>query len=85
MKKLKFLILSAAIVMGIGGAWATKPCSICEYYDQYRLVNGAYVYAGTYGVTYICSGSTGICTYYRPTASSGYVPCQVGDYFQIVP
>ena len=83
MKKWKLLLLSVAIATGIGGAFATTKCQICEYYEQYRLYNGSYVSAGTYGVDFICINSAGVCTYYKPSPSSPYYVCRTGQYFPI--
>jgi hypothetical protein len=86
MKKWKLILVSAAIAVGIGGAFASKAkeCQLCSYYDQYRLWNGAYVYAGEEGVDYACVSGGGVCTYYKPTLSSPYYPCQTGSFYQLL-
>jgi hypothetical protein len=86
MKKWKVIFLSIAIVVGIGGAFASNfsRCGICGYYDQYRLYNGGYVLVlGEEGVTYACVGGAGTCTYYRPTLSSPYLPCKYGIFYEL--
>jgi hypothetical protein len=84
MKKIKLIMLSIAIAAGIGGAFAfTGKCQSCQFYDQYYLNNGSYVPAGTLGVTYICTSSSDICTYYKPYPSSPYLPCQTGSYLSL--
>ena len=83
MKKWKLFFVSIAIALGIGGAFATNKSRICEYYEQYVLVNGVYVSAGTYGIDYVCFNGPGICTFYKPTPSSPYYPCRTGEYYQI--
>jgi hypothetical protein len=82
MKKWKVIFISIAIVMGIGGAFASdfKEGLICGYYEQYIYMNGTYVLAGEQDVDYACVGGVGICTYYRPTLLSGYLPCHFGIY-----
>lgn len=85
MNKWKLLLVSTAIAVGIGGAFAsnTRERQLCEYYDQYVLWNGAYVLAGIYGQDFICLSGGGVCTYYRPSLSSGYLPCRTGVYYHL--
>ena len=86
MKKWKVIFLSIAIVVGIGGAFASNfsTCRICAYYDQYRQVNGTYVLVdGDEGEGYACIGGVSICTYYKPLPSSPYLPCQIGIYYPL--
>jgi len=87
MKKWKILFISIAIVVGIGGAFASnyKTCDICVYYDQYWLHNGTYQYAGEEGVDYACVGTAGICTYYKPGMSSPWTYCQFGAFYPLYP
>jgi hypothetical protein len=86
MKKWKLLFISIAIVMGIGGAFASNSsskCAPCSYANQYILWNGTYVFAGEEGVDYGCVGGAGVCTYYKPGLGSPYMPCQYGFYTPI--
>jgi hypothetical protein len=85
MNKWKLFLVSTAIAVGIGGAFASnyKTCDLCVYYDQYKLEGGTYVWAGTYGQDYICLSGGGVCTFYRPSISSPYIPCRTGVYFEI--
>jgi hypothetical protein len=80
MKKWKVIFISIAIAMGIGGAYASyKQDGICSYYVQYRYINGAMTQIdGEQGLDWDCIGGVGICTYYQPSPSSGYLPCHVG-------
>ncbi|AEV99402.1 hypothetical protein A4D02_26560 [Niastella koreensis] len=81
MKKWKVIFISIAIVVGIGGAYASyKQDGICSFYIQYRYTGGTYVPAGEEGIDYACVGGIGICTYYQPSPSSGYLPCHFGFY-----
>lgn len=81
MKKWKVLFISIAIVMGIGGAFASNNRKlICEYYIQFRYTGGMWVQLGEQGVDYDCVDGVGICTYYKPFPSSPYLPCHIGIY-----
>ncbi|OQP46243.1 hypothetical protein A4H97_31260 [Niastella yeongjuensis] len=85
MKKWKLLFISIAIVMGIGGAFASSltNCRTCKSAVQFIPWNGTFVYAGEEGVDYACVGGAGICTYYKPGLGSPYLPCQFGFYYPI--
>jgi|GEM_PF-869122 len=85
MKKLKVLFISIAIVMGIGGAFASyKQKVICEYYNQYRYTGGAWVQVvGQQGLDWDCVDGVGICTYYKPYPSSPFLPCHVGIFYSL--
>jgi hypothetical protein len=86
MKKIKFGLISIAIVGAIVGAFATTNFKApCEYMDQYVNINGTWTYAGTYGLDYYCVGSVGICTWYKPWPSSDWTPCRAGSYFPLSP
>lgn len=84
MKKVKVILITIAIVSALSIAWATRPCDICEFSQQYYRMGGGYVEAGVYGDNYICwdiAGST--CTYYKPNPVSQpnfYLPCRSGVY-----
>jgi hypothetical protein len=79
MKKLKWTLMSAAVVLGIGGAFATRPHYDCSNDVQYYYAGGVYSLAGVEGVTYICAAGSGTCTYYTNDQITFY-PCQVGSY-----
>ncbi|HET6256946.1 MAG TPA: DUF6520 family protein [Puia sp.] len=73
MKKIKWTILTFAILLSVGGAFASRP---------HALLSGLYYYNGTgympvvgqEGVTYVCESSPLTCTY---TLSGGvYTPYQ---------
>jgi len=70
MKKIKWTILTIAILFSIGGAFASRPHALVSglyYYD-----GSGYMPAGQLGVTYVCETSSNICTY---TYSGGvYTP-----------
>ncbi len=79
MKKLKWTLLSAAILVGVSGAFGTRPQFDCSNDTQYYLLGGTYSLAGTEGVNYICTSGTGTCTYYTDDGLT-YFPCQSGVY-----
>jgi len=83
MKKIKLILISTAIVLAVGTAFATRPCAACEYAQQYVYTMGAYVEAGEYGYDYACVSEPGICTYYKPSPilqPNYYAPCRLGSY-----
>lgn len=84
MKKWKVIFISIAIVVGIGGAFASNNRKdICSYYSQFRYTGGAWVNVGEEGVDYACVGGIGICTYYKPFPSSPYLPCHIGIFYSL--
>jgi hypothetical protein len=85
MKKIKMGLMAVVILLGIGGAFATKPTEFCELEVQYYY-NGSYQEAGEFGTTYYCAGGSGVCTYWKPypvTQPNYYQACKVGMYFPI--
>lgn len=83
--KLKIILIGLAIVLAIGGAFATKT-DYCEGFPQYRKVGGAYVPAGEWGYNYICWDLGGVCTYYKPSPFvEVYYPCKTGAIEVIIP
>jgi hypothetical protein len=85
MKKWKLLFISIAVVVGIGGAFASNydHGRFCGYYNQFRFTNGTFVDVGEEDVNYACVAGIGICTYYKPTPSSPYLPCHIGLYYPL--
>jgi hypothetical protein len=79
MKKIKWTLMSAAVVLGIGGAFATRPHFDCSNLTQYYYAGGGYSQAGIEGVNYICTSGSATCTYYT-TDGLTYYPCQAGVY-----
>jgi hypothetical protein len=86
MRKVKLALIAAAVVISIGGAFASKSrCALCEGYTQFHKVNGGYVEAGEYGYDYGCWQLPGTCTYYKPdpiNQPNYYAPCRAGVYGQ---
>lgn len=79
MKKIKWILLSSAIILSVSGAFATRPQFDCSNDTQYYLAGGTYNLAGTEGVNYVCSQGSGTCTYYTEDGVTFY-PCQPGTY-----
>lgn len=79
MKKIKWTIMSLAIIFSICAAFATRPKFDCSQVTQYYYTGGTYMPAGSYGVNYICVGGSTTCTYYTPNMINFY-PCQLGSY-----
>jgi hypothetical protein len=75
MNKIKWTILTSAILFSICSAFATRshaPLSSLYYYD-----GSGYALAGEEGVTYVCETSSNVCTY---TYSGGvYTPYQTSS------
>ena len=85
MRKIKILLISAAVVTAVSSALAGRINPLCEDYPQYYLSGGSYLPAGRYGVDYICWSTAGVCTYYLPDPSqpSQFWPCRTGAFLKI--
>jgi hypothetical protein len=87
--KIRYILISLAIVMAIGGALATKAGSkadYCDYLPQYHKVGSTYVPAGEFGYNYYCWDLGGVCTYYKPNPFvEVYYPCKTGEFETIYP
>lgn len=85
--KIKFIFIGLAILLAIGGAFASKERKdVCEYYTQYRKLGSTYVEAGEYGSDFVCLNSSGVCTYYKPNpVVEVYLPCHTGAFTPIFP
>jgi hypothetical protein len=79
MKKMKWMIMTLVVCLSIGGALATTPQGDCRFQQQYYLTGGAYMPAGTYGVTYLCDAAINTCTY-TTDGFGNYFPCRSGAY-----
>jgi hypothetical protein len=79
MKKIKLTLMSTAILLSIGGAFATKHHLDCRYAQQYFYNGVGYMpISGELGTTYLCMDVPGGCTYYQ--VAGGYAVCQAGGY-----
>lgn len=75
MKKIKWTVLTFAIVLSIASAFATRPQPLQS--GLYYWNGSGYVAAGQMGVNYVCETSSNICTY---TYSGGvYTPYQTAS------
>ena len=79
MKKVKWTIMSLALIVSVCGAFATRPHWDCSNMQQYYFSGGGYVAAGVEGLDYICTGASGTCTYYTADGIH-YFTCQIGTY-----
>jgi len=87
MKKLKMALVTAAVVLAVSGAFATKPKVLCEGQTQYYFNGTNYLAAGQFGLDYDCDNlSSSTCTYYRPDPvghPNTYVACRVGVFMNL--
>ena len=79
MKKIKWTIMTIAICLSLGGAFATAPQHDCRTDTQYYWTGSGYFPAGTFGATYICDSSPNICTY-TTDGFGNYTGCRQGEY-----
>jgi len=78
MKKIKLIIMTTAILVSIGGAFATRPHYNCTFSTQYFWNGSGYSPAGTFGINFICQTGANSCSY---TLVNGvYTQCRVGIY-----
>ena len=82
MSRIKLFLIAGAVVIGIGGALASRPSNYCETQPQYLKWGSSYIPAGQYGVDYVCLSSGGVCTFYQPNPldPNGYAPCRIGTF-----
>ncbi|MHA4811927.1 DUF6520 family protein [Flavitalea flava] len=81
MKKIKFSLMSLAIIVSICGAFATRPSFDCRTATQYYYNGTAYIQTGTYGIGYICMAAAGVtCTYTYDSGTQTYTGCRTGNY-----
>lgn len=87
MNKIKMALIATAVLVAVGGAFATRPCYQCEHSIQYVPSGSGYVEAGQFGVDYDCVLGTGaVCSFYRPDPvgqPNYYAPCYLGSYFPV--
>jgi len=84
MNKIKWTFMTLAILLSIGGAFATRPRCDCFQSPQYYFNGASYNLAGQLGVQYNCwVPSANTCTY-TTTDGIHFIACQNGNY-QAVP
>lgn len=81
MKKMKFAIMTLAILLSIGAAFASRRSLDCRTAIQYYYNGSGYSNAGTEGVSYVCETGSSTCTYYLIGLT--YTPCQAGQWVPI--
>ena len=83
MKKVKLAFVAMAILLSVGGAFATRAHLDCRFAQQYVAVGSGYMPVGQIGVAYICEFSPGTtCTYYL-VGNNQYQACQTGAYYPL--
>jgi hypothetical protein len=80
MKRIKWTVLSLAIIVSVCGAFATRPKFDCTTLTQYYFTGGTYMPAGQINIDYVCTQGSIICTYYTTNGGITYTPCIVGVY-----
>jgi len=80
MKKVKWTLMSLAVIISVGGAFANRVHNqSCSTDTQYYYAGGVYSDAGVEGTNYVCDAGSGTCTYYT-TDKIHYYSCQNGLY-----
>lgn len=79
MKKVKWSLMSLAVLFSICAAFATRPRFDCSNMTQYYFQGGIYLEAGTEGIDYQCETGTGTCTYYTADGIH-YFTCALGQF-----
>ncbi|HXB08361.1 MAG TPA: hypothetical protein VNW04_14625 [Puia sp.] len=77
MKKIKWSIMSLALVFSICAAFATKPHWDCTTLPQYYFNGSGYLPVGP---LYGCMQGVSTCTYYTTNGGITYSPCTIGTY-----
>jgi hypothetical protein len=81
MKKVKLIIMATAILLSVGGAFATGLRFDCRFNPQFYFNGSGYLPAGRIGVDYACEGGLGNCTYIQ--VGNNWQACQVGTFVMI--
>ena len=78
MKKVKWTLMSLAVLVSVGGAFAGRLHNQgCSSDVQYYLSGSQYFNAGKLGTNYLCDSGSGTCTYYT-TDNIHYFACVAG-------
>jgi hypothetical protein len=78
MKKIKWAIMAVAILVSIGGAFATNHRLDCSFSQQYYFNGVSYIPTGHISMDYVCLNSQNVCTYVF--TGGQFVACQIGQY-----
>lgn len=82
MKKVKLIFVATAILLSVGGAFATRAHMDCRFAQQYIQVGSGYEPVGTEGINYTCEYQpASTCTWVQ--VGSNYQACQTGVYIFI--
>ena len=79
MKKIKWSILSFAVVLAVCAAFATKPHFDCTSLPQYYYNGAGYIPVPLDG-DWACLQGITTCSYYTLNGGITYSPCTVGTY-----
>jgi len=82
MKKFRAILMTLAIVVSVGFAFANTQ-NPCIFYEQYYKQGDCYFpVPGNYGYHYICVSSGPGCTYWQPDIMQPdfFVPCRQGTF-----
>ena len=80
MKKVKWTLMSLAVIISVGGAFASRLHNqTCSGDTQYYYAGGVYTNAGKLGTNYLCDSGSGTCTYYTNDGIH-YYSCVSGVY-----
>ncbi len=84
MKKVKFMFIALAILLSIGGAFATRSRIDCRFATTVLSMVGWGLCSGrcNEGNDYFCAQGPGICTFVQ--SGSNYVACQTGVYIRLI-
>jgi len=77
MKRIKWSIMSLAIIFSLCAAFATKPHWDCTTLPQYYFNGSVYLPVTQF---YGCMQGITTCTYYTNNGGITYAPCTVGTY-----
>jgi hypothetical protein len=78
MNKIKLTLMTLAVLLSIGAAFATRRSVDCHLSAQYYFNGQTYLPAGVIGQDYGCTIGSATCTYYLVNGS--YVACQIGQF-----
>lgn len=77
MKKIKWSIMSLAVIFSIAAAFTTKPHFDCTTWPQYYYTGSQYL---PVALNYTCAQGIYTCTYYSTNGGLTYSPCVAGVY-----
>jgi hypothetical protein len=81
MKRIKMVLMATAILVSVGGAFATRAHMDCRFNPQFYWNGASYIPAGTEGVDFACEGTSGVCTFIQ--VGNNWQACQTGIFVKI--